>query len=1003
MKRLFFDAHDYRLLELLNDVLNREVDSRQMKTLLTPYMRPHGIKELAASPGLRIAYATVHLLESLNSSQAIERINALTALRDEVFSSSKGQLRLNRARVMIQIIKELIRAKGNPGRQLELAHDFRSVASGRPSFVRQQLHRYHLLEMPEEWNQISFDNRVHDANSKGRKSSTHLMMDAWIKGIRELTVVYYNYVDPEALNELFSAAAILGITVKVGIEFKVVFRNRYVELEWTPSRLRDKSDINAFFSRPEVVELMNDGRKAQQVTTDYVRSLAESFNRVHRESFEHEFGIELPLINFDDLIRSEECSQPSILHLGKYIHRLAMPLFKEKVRLFKKEYPNASYDRQAEIAMHVESLNSLDADTIIARYLQPSENPEIPDPNIPNITDDTPELLRLSPKGLSDRLYRISHSSDLTLILDGLDVADTIEILYNCKGRISRFETFNVKSLSNFTIIERLPFNLLQQALNDQNAISLKRIIRSSIEAIESSEEETDFDRVDRLLAILEDFDTLRSYYKYSHLKTSIGSGSTGQSSRNIGMGFVVLDTLPHKSQKVAAAKGNYIPAYGEVSRIKEFVEIKHIFGIRRILKPFSKIPLIRSLFNRVENSWQLKDFEILDEGNGNLVTLGGINHDLGNDFDLFDKGRSTKPTCSFRYLNRNIVNAIKVLCGFIPAFLTFSLTKDWWVLAYMGAFIWFGITGFRNILQAVLGGGGFKRSPYLPWNEYVSWDRIADSLFYTGFSVPLLDWLCKTLLLQNQFGIDTTTAPLVLYSIMALTNGIYITGHNLFRGLPTSAAVANFFRSVLSIPIAVVFNWVIGLSMIALGHNNVDMALQLWAAVISKLASDCVAGIIEGLADRNQNIQLRRWDYSEKLSQIFETFSTLEVLNPKLNMLEVFENTDKLLKVAKPHSAVPVSVIIANALDMLYFRYYQPRSVDVLQESICAMNNEEQRIFYAYQKILCKEKVVARLFVDGLVGKNFSKALSFYLLKHRDYLSELKKRMRFCLLKPNS
>lgn len=1003
MRTLFFDANDYRLLELLNEVLNKEVDSAQFKTLLTPYLRPHGIKELSVSPGLRIAYATVHLLESLNSRQAHERINALTALRDEVFSSSKGQLKLNRARVLIQIIKELIRSKGNPGRQLELAHDFRNVASGRPSFVRAQLRRYHLLEMPEEWNQISFDNRVHDANSKGRKSSTHLMMDAWVKGIRSLTVVYYNYVNPEVLTELFSSAAILGIAVQVGIEFKSLYRGRFVRLVWIPSRLRDKSDVDAFFARLDVQKLMEDGKQAQIRTTEHVRALAEAFNSRHRKSIEHEFDVSLPEIKFDDLVRSEECFQPSILHLGKYIHRLALPLFKKKAALLKNEYPKASYDRQAEIVMHMESLNSLDADTIIARYLQPSENPDIPDSNLPGSPDKLPPLLRLSPQELTSRLYHISHSSQLTLILSGLDMCDVLEILYDCKGRIDYFETFNVKSLQMFKFLERIPFNRLQQALNEQNTVVLKRIIRDCIEDLRSSHDPADQERIPRLTDILDNFDLLRSFYKHTPLRTSIGSGSTGQSSRNIGMGFAVLDTLPRRARKEVEAKLNLIPASGEVTQIKEYMPPSHLNGFRRLLLPLSREPVVRSLICQVENSWRIKGFKILDEGRGNLVTLGGINHDRGNDLSLFDDRKPEKSRRSLRYLNRNLVNMLKVFLGFIPAFLTFYLTKDWWVLSYLGGFIWFGITGFRNILQSVLGGGGFKRSPYLPWNEYISWDRIADSLLYTGFSVPLLDWVCKTLLLKNLLGIDTAAAPLLLYSAMGVTNGIYITWHNIFRGLPPSAAAANFFRSVLSIPIAVFFNWIIGLIMVATGHLDVAVTLQLWAAVISKLASDFVAGIIEGIADGNQNIQIRRWDYSEKLHQIFETFSRLEVLNPQRDMLETLNHPKEFLATANPESPITASIVIANALDLLYFRYYQPRASDVLKESICALTDDERKIFFAYQKILSQEKVIARLFVDGLVGKNFSKALSFYLLKHRDYLAELKKRMRFCSIEEDS
>ena len=68
--------------------------------------------------------------------------------------------------------------------------------------MRHFLNTYHLLEMPEEWNQLTLDHHVHDANTKGRKNPTHLIMDAWIKGIRYLTVIYYNYVEPAAAREL---------------------------------------------------------------------------------------------------------------------------------------------------------------------------------------------------------------------------------------------------------------------------------------------------------------------------------------------------------------------------------------------------------------------------------------------------------------------------------------------------------------------------------------------------------------------------------------------------------------------------------------------------------------------------------------------------------------------------------------------------------------------------------------------------------------------------------
>ena len=211
ISRIFFDDNDHALLNIVNDVLNREPAHLDIKNLLTTYLHPHGIKEMTASTGLRIAYAVIHLLGSLEAGQAADRLKALQSLRDEVScSSQQGALHKNTARILIEIMKELVRSQGDHVAQLQLARDFRMATFGKPRFVRRQLAKYHLIEMPEEWNQISFDDHVHDANTKGRKSPTHMIMDAWIKGIRSLTVIYYNYITVEVAEELLESAEIIS-------------------------------------------------------------------------------------------------------------------------------------------------------------------------------------------------------------------------------------------------------------------------------------------------------------------------------------------------------------------------------------------------------------------------------------------------------------------------------------------------------------------------------------------------------------------------------------------------------------------------------------------------------------------------------------------------------------------------------------------------------------------------------------------------------------------------
>jgi hypothetical protein len=376
----------------------------------------------------------------------------------------------------------------------------------------------------------------------------------------------------------------------------------------------------------------------------------------------------------------------------------------------------------------------------------------------------------------------------------------------------------------------------------------------------------------------------------------------------------------------------------------------------------------------------------------GNIVTLGGVAKAVDNQLRLTATAeRAKRPRLSWTYLNSNLCNFIKVLVGFIPAFATFALTKDWWLLAYCGAFIWFGITGLRNILQSVLGGGGLRRSPFLRWNAYVSWDRIADSLLFTGFSVPLLDYLTKTVVLDHLFGITTTTQPVALYTFMALTNGVYLSSHNAFRGLPRGAVLGNFFRSVLSIPIAILFNVVLGAVLSYAGVAAVDLVLQKWAAVISKAASDMVAGVIEGTADRVNNIRMRYREYRKKLAALLDIYAQLELLFPESRTLDILGKPSPIHKRANAEVRDLEKILMIHSLDLLYFWLFQPRARSAFKHLADTLNEEERHILITAQSTLLRQREISQMFIDGVLGQDFARALSFYLSCYPDYLKTLK------------
>ncbi|UCD78436.1 MAG: hypothetical protein JSW26_23980 [Desulfobacterales bacterium] len=997
--KFLFDKRDHELIRIVNAVQRVESSARFARKFYFPYLHPHGIKEMTETKGLRAAYAVAQLLSSLEIGGVDDRINALRSLRHEVIDIAEGPMPKNTARVLLQIMKDLVRAHGDYRRQLELAHDFRRTASGKPRLVRQHLRRYHLLEMPEEWNQVAFDDHVHDANTKGRKSSTHLIMDAWIKGIRRLRVIHYNYIEPRFAAELLEAARILEIDIRIGIEFSSRFRDKYVQLIWVPRGFTDAQSFLCFLAEPPVMQHMEAGRRASRYQQQYVMDLLQKFNEVHRLELNQAFGVDLPPIKDDEFLAFVGIGQKSKLHLSKFIHTQLLRVLQGQVAVMRKEYPKADSERRRQISDWIQSTNAQDLESLVDACLEPEKNKEIANPDIPADGPDCPELLRLKPFELLSRLALFHAGYRVTLNLSNLMVEDVLELIYDCQGMITRLEIFNLKDYAAGKTAHISDISRLMQAINEGSAIHLKQVTRDIIDRLKRSGSPAKKAQIDKLTTILHDIDTLKSFYNGRPLKARIGSDSTGRSSRIHGMGLAIKETLPKRAQR--SIKRDRMQDVREIIPIRmtaykklTFIPKKGFMPTRQALYWLAALlPANGWLGLTRRDGWEVEPTATRMANPGNIVTLGGVQKGIVNGLYL-NPPEVADRRIRFRWrdLNTHLQNALKVVIGFIPAFATFALTKDWWLLAYCGAFIWFGITGLRNILQSVLGGGGFKRSPLLNWNDYISWTRITDSLLYTGFSVPLLDYLVKTLILDRAFGITTATHPVLLYTFMALANGIYLSSHNILRGLPKGAVYGNFFRSILSIPLAVGLNVIIGMILTASGVAGVNLELQKWAAIISKAASDIVAGVIEGLTDRHKNIRSRLREYQNKFAQLFDIYAQLELLYPEVRTFKILDRSDHPQRKANAEARDLEKIIMIHALDLLYFWLYQPRSRTALRQFLRTLTEDERHILVSSQFTLLRHREISQLFIDGILGDNFPRPLSFYLSRYEDYLKDVKR-----------
>ena len=175
------------------------------------------------------------------------------------------------------------------------------------------------------------------------------------------------------------------------------------------------------------------------------------------------------------------------------------------------------------------------------------------------------------------------------------------------------------------------------------------------------------------------------------------------------------------------------------------------------------------------------------------------------------------------------------------------------------------------------------------------------------------------------------------------------------------------------------------------LGVRGIEMILQQWAAILSKLASDVIGGVIEARADRTRNITARLADIRTKLRELFALISKLELLLPEADLPELMKAHDAFPGLSELKRNNLMKLFYVNALDIMYIWMRQPQAVTAMRIIMSRLSPEERLQFVKSQDILKREKSISKMFLAGLVGRNFTRPLAFYLAYYRDYLKELR------------
>ena len=115
-----------------------------------------------------------------------------------------------------------------------------------------------------------------------------------------------------------------------------------------------------------------------------------------------------------------------------------------------------------------------------------------------------------------------------------------------------------------------------------------------------------------------------------------------------------------------------------------------------------------------------------------------------------------------------------------------------------------------------------------------------------------------------------------------------------------------------------------------------------------------------------------------------------MELAFPKKDILSLMSRPADFIRVISERSKSMEIECIVISLDLMYIWYYQPCAQHAFLTELKRMSAEERLVFVRFQKSLTEYKEVSRLFLSGMLGSNFSKALAFYLDNYKAYLSAI-------------
>jgi hypothetical protein len=797
---LSFSAEYQKLRRLLNARIDSPISVEE-----SPPSHPAGFARGMRKRRISIVESYLIINGFLESESHAQRIHALRLLGEQAFHSKNITMPLNTARVQLALMKEAVKSRDNKRRQLELLHDFTVSSYGQPSTIRGYLDELGIIELPERNASagarrladmdMGWDLHVHDNSSYGRKTPSQLVIDAFIKGISSITVAFNQLTSLGNTEEVLAAGDILGVRVNIGAEFSVHTQGHRFHFMFLLPPLRSRDELTLFFAQhgDELGPFIDGLTRNQESRIASIRALIDNFNGLHlpemNTGYEEGSVYYLPALDLTTVDEIVPMESLNRMYLGELLYSRWKPVLLKRILLAKSklEYARAELARGA--------ISRWDFDNMSTRYSGLRE-----------------EYTRLNPEDLRARYFSAPMLSDYPTIFSDMEAAcgplcaaggrikilhplehgldDAYRVILANARWIDFVEVYNMYDSINRSVDDILRFARFINVLNGGRA----EAVRPFLEGHDIACTDTELEQIVSRIAA-------------RPLAAVCGSDSTGRSSTIPGMGFIFASrlTVPHKRRYLARHFA-----------LPEFVSRVIAAGGRSIGSEAESAPL------------------------DPVISMGKSDHFTPNRIGDETDVAPIPLKRALRYLNPNLVNILAIGVGFTVATLT---------IGWQYALVWFGITSLRHVIVDISARRGTQ---VREWSlREIDFRNIARSLFWTGFSVPLLAFVKYEFDALWPFGAVGPAYQFTKFFFIAFVNGLYLMTHNTLRGFERGVARANFFRTILSWPFASIFA--------PLGD-----LLFLPSIVQSKIWSDVVGGVIEGSGKFIRYVGLTRRDLSE-------------------------------------------------------------------------------------------------------------------------------------------